>query len=151
MLNYTWNIVKLVSFIVLSSPDSSLVWIQYMAFYLQTCQYDQARAVATRAIQRINFRLIFCHLCFPLSLLLLNWYQYTYKHSFIHYTLYNIILKLLRRLWPLKKIAAFFLRFLKCDVPFFCFLNYGRYFDFCFVFQFVKMLKLTFIKQYLNP
>ncbi|XP_023328574.1 protein RRP5 homolog isoform X2 [Eurytemora carolleeae] len=42
--------------LVLSSPDSSLVWIQYMAFYLQTCQYDQARAVATRAIQRINFR-----------------------------------------------------------------------------------------------
>jgi len=42
--------------LVLSSPNSSLVWIQYMAFHLQTCQYDQARAVAARAVERINFR-----------------------------------------------------------------------------------------------
>jgi len=40
----------------MSSPDSSLVWIQFMAFHLQVCQYDQARAVAKRAVDRINFR-----------------------------------------------------------------------------------------------
>ena len=43
-------------FLVVASPSSSLVWIQYMAFHLQTCQYDQARAVAARAVERINFR-----------------------------------------------------------------------------------------------
>merc|ERR1712241_462362 len=42
--------------LVVASPSSSLVWIQYMAFHLQTCQYDQARAVAARAVERINFR-----------------------------------------------------------------------------------------------
>eukprot|EP00088_Acartia_fossae_P015650 TRINITY_DN1860_c0_g1_i2.p1 TRINITY_DN1860_c0_g1~~TRINITY_DN1860_c0_g1_i2.p1 ORF type:complete len:1447 (+),score=367.26 TRINITY_DN1860_c0_g1_i2:45-4343(+) len=42
--------------LVASSPNSSLVWIQFMAHYLQSCQYDQARAVAKRAVDRINFR-----------------------------------------------------------------------------------------------
>jgi len=42
--------------LVLASPDSSLVWIQFMAFYLQSCQYAEARAVAARAVDRINFR-----------------------------------------------------------------------------------------------
>jgi len=42
--------------VVASSPDSSLVWIQYMAHFLQSCQYDQAREIAKTAINRINFR-----------------------------------------------------------------------------------------------
>jgi len=39
-----------------SSPDSSLVWIQFMAFHLQCCQYDEARTVARQAVERISFR-----------------------------------------------------------------------------------------------
>jgi len=39
-----------------SSPDSSLVWIQFMAFHLQSCQYDEARTVARQAVERINYR-----------------------------------------------------------------------------------------------
>jgi len=42
--------------LVASSPDSSLVWIQFMAHYLQSCQYDMARALAKKAVNRINFR-----------------------------------------------------------------------------------------------
>jgi len=42
--------------LVLSSPDSSLVWLQYMAFHLQATEIDKARAIARRAIKTINFR-----------------------------------------------------------------------------------------------
>lgn len=42
--------------LVLSSPDSSLVWLQYMAYHLQATEIDKARAVARRAIKTINFR-----------------------------------------------------------------------------------------------
>ncbi|KAL1005879.1 hypothetical protein UPYG_G00065090 [Umbra pygmaea] len=42
--------------LLLSSPDSSLLWLQYMAFHLQATQIDQARAVAERALKTINFR-----------------------------------------------------------------------------------------------
>ncbi|XP_014473220.1 PREDICTED: protein RRP5 homolog isoform X2 [Dinoponera quadriceps] len=42
--------------LVLSSPDSSLVWLQYMAYHLQATEIDKARAVARRAIKAINFR-----------------------------------------------------------------------------------------------
>lgn len=42
--------------LVLSSPDSSLVWLQYMAYHLQATEIDKARAVAKRAIKTINFR-----------------------------------------------------------------------------------------------
>ncbi|XP_023288402.1 protein RRP5 homolog [Orussus abietinus] len=42
--------------LVLSSPDSSLIWIQYMTYYLQATEIDKARAVAKRAIKTIHFR-----------------------------------------------------------------------------------------------
>lgn len=42
--------------LVLSSPDSSLVWLQYIAYHLQATEIDKARAVAKQAIKTINFR-----------------------------------------------------------------------------------------------
>lgn len=42
--------------LVLSSPDSSLVWSQYMVYHLQATEIEKARAVAKRAIKTINFR-----------------------------------------------------------------------------------------------
>ncbi|XP_069045275.1 protein RRP5 homolog isoform X2 [Lepisosteus oculatus] len=42
--------------LVLSSPNSSLVWLQYMAFHLQATEIEQARAVAERALKTISFR-----------------------------------------------------------------------------------------------
>jgi len=43
--------------LVMASPDSSLVWVQYMACCMQGGELDKARAVAKRALGRINFRL----------------------------------------------------------------------------------------------
>merc|ERR1712025_43044 len=40
-----------------SSPDSSLVWIQYMASSMQAGELAKAREVARRAVTRINYRL----------------------------------------------------------------------------------------------
>ena len=42
--------------LLLASPDSSLLWLQYMAFHLQATQIEQARAVAERALKTISFR-----------------------------------------------------------------------------------------------
>ncbi|XP_051778120.1 LOW QUALITY PROTEIN: protein RRP5 homolog [Erpetoichthys calabaricus] len=42
--------------LVLSSPDSSIVWLQYMAFHLHATEIDQARVVAERALKTISFR-----------------------------------------------------------------------------------------------
>lgn len=42
--------------LLLSSPDSSLLWLQYMAFHLQATEIEQARAVAERALKTISFR-----------------------------------------------------------------------------------------------
>ncbi|XP_064630324.1 protein RRP5 homolog [Lineus longissimus] len=38
------------------SPDSSLVWLRYMAFHLETAEIEKARAVAERALKCISFR-----------------------------------------------------------------------------------------------
>jgi len=43
--------------LVVASPDSSLVWVQYMALAMQGGELEVARGVAKRALQRINFRL----------------------------------------------------------------------------------------------
>merc|ERR1712018_983981 len=43
--------------LVVASPDSSLVWVQFMACCMQAGELEKARAVAKRALQRINFRL----------------------------------------------------------------------------------------------
>merc|ERR1712013_307289 len=42
---------------VVASPDSGLVWVQFMACCMQAGELEKARAVAKRALQRINFRL----------------------------------------------------------------------------------------------
>lgn len=42
--------------LLLSSPDSSLLWLQYMAFHLQATEIEQARAIAERALKTISFR-----------------------------------------------------------------------------------------------
>ncbi|XP_031829863.2 ribosomal RNA Processing 5 [Nomia melanderi] len=42
--------------LVLASPDSSIIWLQYMAYHLQTTEIEKARAVARRAVKTISFR-----------------------------------------------------------------------------------------------
>ncbi|XP_048585462.1 protein RRP5 homolog isoform X2 [Nematostella vectensis] len=42
--------------LVLSSPNNSVTWLQYMAFHLHTTEIDKARAVAERALRTISFR-----------------------------------------------------------------------------------------------
>ncbi|NWH63268.1 RRP5 protein, partial [Geococcyx californianus] len=42
--------------LVLSSPNSSILWLQYMAFHLQATEIEKARAVAQRALKTICFR-----------------------------------------------------------------------------------------------
>ncbi|RMX61399.1 hypothetical protein pdam_00018294 [Pocillopora damicornis] len=41
---------------VLSSPNNSVVWLQYMAYHLHTTDIDKARTVAERALKTISFR-----------------------------------------------------------------------------------------------
>ena len=42
--------------LVLTSPDSSLCWIQYIAFHMERKEYSLAREVVKRALEKINFR-----------------------------------------------------------------------------------------------
>ncbi|MEQ2187506.1 hypothetical protein GOODEAATRI_005369, partial [Goodea atripinnis] len=42
--------------LLLASPNSSLLWLQYMAHHLQATEIEQARAVAERALKTISFR-----------------------------------------------------------------------------------------------
>ena len=42
--------------LLLGSPNSSYLWIQYMSFQLPLSELDRAREIARRAIQTINFR-----------------------------------------------------------------------------------------------
>lgn len=42
--------------LLLASPNSSLLWLQYMALHLQATQVEQARTVAERALKTISFR-----------------------------------------------------------------------------------------------
>uniref|UniRef100_UPI003AB019B0 protein RRP5 homolog isoform X1 n=1 Tax=Centroberyx gerrardi TaxID=166262 RepID=UPI003AB019B0 len=42
--------------LLLASPSSSLLWLQYMAHHLQATQIEQARTVAERALKTISFR-----------------------------------------------------------------------------------------------
>lgn len=41
---------------VLSSPNSSILWLQYMAHHLENAEIEKARAVARRALKTITFR-----------------------------------------------------------------------------------------------
>ena len=42
--------------LVLATPDSSLCWIQYIAFHLEKKNIEAARSVVKRALEKINFR-----------------------------------------------------------------------------------------------
>ncbi|KAJ1553498.1 rRNA biogenesis protein rrp5, partial [Nowakowskiella sp. JEL0078] len=42
--------------LLLGSPNSSYMWIQYMAFQLQMAEIDKSRAIAERALNTISFR-----------------------------------------------------------------------------------------------
>ena len=42
--------------LVLQSPDSSLIWLGYMAHHLETTEIEKARTVAERALKTISFR-----------------------------------------------------------------------------------------------
>ncbi|KAI0046598.1 nucleic acid-binding protein [Auriscalpium vulgare] len=42
--------------VLLGSPNSSYLWIQYMSFQLQLSEVDKAREIAKRALKTINFR-----------------------------------------------------------------------------------------------
>ncbi len=41
---------------LMGSPNSSYLWIKYMAFQVSLGEVDKARAVAEQALQRINYR-----------------------------------------------------------------------------------------------
>uniref|UniRef100_A0A0P6D669 Programmed cell death protein pre-rrna processing protein rrp5 n=1 Tax=Daphnia magna TaxID=35525 RepID=A0A0P6D669_9CRUS len=41
---------------VLSSPNSSILWVQYMAFHLENAEIEKARTVAQRALKIMSFR-----------------------------------------------------------------------------------------------
>ncbi|KAJ1980795.1 rRNA biogenesis protein rrp5 [Dimargaris xerosporica] len=42
--------------LLVGSPDSSYLWINYMAFHLKLAQVEKARAIGERALKMINFR-----------------------------------------------------------------------------------------------
>lgn len=42
--------------LTLAQPNSSLLWIRYMAFHMESAEVEKARAVARRALKAINFR-----------------------------------------------------------------------------------------------
>ncbi|KAG8709931.1 rRNA biogenesis protein rrp5 [Ceratobasidium sp. 395] len=42
--------------VVLGSPNSSFLWIQYMSFQLQLSEVEKAREIGRRALQTINYR-----------------------------------------------------------------------------------------------
>ncbi len=42
--------------LLLGSPNSSYLWIQYMAFLIQLADIDKAREIARKALSTINFR-----------------------------------------------------------------------------------------------
>ena len=42
--------------VLLGSPNSSYLWIQYMSFQLQLSEVEKAREIARRALKTISFR-----------------------------------------------------------------------------------------------
>ncbi|XP_058447929.1 protein RRP5 homolog [Malaya genurostris] len=42
--------------LVLAQPNSSLLWIRYMVFHMESAEIEKARAVARKALKTINFR-----------------------------------------------------------------------------------------------
>ena len=44
--------------LLISSPNNSALWTQYMAFFLHTAEVDKARNIAQRALKTISYRYI---------------------------------------------------------------------------------------------
>ena len=42
--------------LLISNPNNSALWTQYMAFYLHTAEVDKARNIARRALKTISYR-----------------------------------------------------------------------------------------------
>ena len=42
--------------LLISSPNNSALWTQYMAFFLHTAEVDKARNIAQRALKTISYR-----------------------------------------------------------------------------------------------
>lgn len=42
--------------LLISSPNNSALWTQYMAFFLHTAEVDKARSIAQRALKTISYR-----------------------------------------------------------------------------------------------
>ena len=42
--------------LLVQSPNSSIVWLRYMALQLEKSQVEKARAIAERALKTITFR-----------------------------------------------------------------------------------------------
>ena len=42
--------------LLITQPNSSLLWIQYMSFFMLAADIESARGIATRALRTINFR-----------------------------------------------------------------------------------------------
>lgn len=41
---------------LIAQPNSSFLWVQYMAFHLQSAEIDPARSIAARALRTIDYR-----------------------------------------------------------------------------------------------
>ena len=42
--------------LTVASPNNSMLWVRYMAFYLRMADTDKARSIAQRALKVINYR-----------------------------------------------------------------------------------------------
>ena len=42
--------------LLLQSPNSSIIWLRYMAFHLESAEIEKARAIAEKALKTISFR-----------------------------------------------------------------------------------------------
>ena len=69
--------------LLINSPNDSLLWMHYMAFYIHTTEIDKAWAIGQRALQTISFRSVktyLIHFCtmnvnFYLRMVIINCYD----------------------------------------------------------------------------
>lgn len=66
--------------LTLQSPDSSLVWLRYMAYHLESAETEKARAIAERALKTISFRQILAVHCILIIRLSIS--KFVYKSTF---------------------------------------------------------------------
>jgi rRNA biogenesis protein RRP5 len=48
--------------LVMGEPNSSMLWIQYMAFLISLGEIEKARGIAERGLETINYRSVASHL-----------------------------------------------------------------------------------------